>query len=72
MGSTDAELTAAGYPLLPRTLGEALDAFESSQLMYETLGEHIHSFFLRKKRDEWNKFNAAVTDWEIDRYLADS
>lgn len=72
LGSSDAELTAAGYPLLPRTLGEALDAFESSQLMYETLGDHIHSFFLRKKRDEWNKFNAAVTDWEIDRYLADS
>ena len=72
LASTDEELAAAGYPRLPRTLGEALDAFESSQLMYETLGDHIHSFFLRKKRDEWNKFNAAVTDWEIDRYLADS
>ena len=61
-----------GYTRLPRSLGEALDRFEESELMRETLGEHIHSFFLRKKRSEWEKFNAAVTDWEVKRYLANS
>ena len=67
-----AELERMGYTRLPRSLGEALDRFEESELMRETLGEHIHSFFLRKKRSEWEKFNAAVTDWEVKRYLANS
>ena len=69
---SDRQLSQAGYTSLPRTLGEALDAFESSQLMYEALGDHIHSFFLRKKRDEWAKYSAAVTDWEIRHYLGNS
>lgn len=40
--------------------------------MKDALGEHIHAFFLKKKRDEWNRFNATVTEWELDHYLANS
>lgn len=70
MGMSASELESHGYARLPRSLGEALDNFEHSELMRETLGDHIHSFFLRKKRDEWERYNSTVTDWEIERYIA--
>ena len=38
--------------------------------MKDALGEHIHSFFLRRKRDEWAKFSATVTEWELKHYFA--
>ena len=40
--------------------------------MKDALGEHIHTFFLAKKRDEWNKFASTVTEWEVRHYLANS
>lgn len=69
---TDRQMVGAGYTPLPRSLKEALDVFEDSQFMKDALGEHIHSFFLKKKRDEWHKFESTITEWEIKHYLANS
>lgn len=69
---TDRQMLDAGYAPLPRSLKEALDVFEDSQFMKDALGEHIHSFFLKKKRDEWHKFESTITQWEIKHYLANS
>ncbi|RGX81824.1 glutamine synthetase family protein [Collinsella sp. AM09-41] len=69
---TDRQMVDAGYTPLPRSLKEALDVFEDSQFMKDALGEHIHSFFLKKKRDEWHKFESTITEWEIKHYLANS
>ena len=69
---TDSQMVEAGYTPLPRSLKEALDVFEDSQFMKDALGEHIHSFFLKKKRDEWHKFESTITEWEIKHYLANS
>ena len=69
---TDRQMVEAGYTPLPRSLKEALDVFEDSQFMKDALGEHIHSFFLKKKRDEWHKFESTITEWEIKQYLANS
>lgn len=69
---TDRQMVEAGYTPLPRSLKEALDMFEDSQFMKDALGEHIHSFFLKKKRDEWHKFESTITEWEIKHYLANS
>lgn len=69
---TDRQMIEAGYAPLPRSLKEALDVFEDSQFMKDALGEHIHSFFLKKKRDEWHKFESTITEWEIKHYLANS
>lgn len=66
------QMLEAGYTPLPRSLKEALDVFEDSQFMKDALGEHIHSFFLKKKRDEWHKFESTITEWEIKHYLANS
>ncbi|WP_368130776.1 glutamine synthetase family protein, partial [Collinsella aerofaciens] len=69
---TDRQMLEAGYTPLPRSLKEALDVFEDSQFMKDALGEHIHSFFLKKKRAEWHKFESTITEWEIKHYLANS
>lgn len=69
---TDRQMLEAGYTPLPRSLKEALDVFENSQFMKDALGEHIHSFFLKKKRNEWHKFESTITEWEIKHYLANS
>lgn len=69
---TDRQMVEAGYTPLPRSLKEALDVFEDSRFMKDALGEHIHSFFLKKKRGEWHKFESTITEWEIKHYLANS
>lgn len=70
MALSPSELAQRGIKPLPRSLEEALDIFEASDFMRETLGEHIHAFFLRKKRDEWAKFASTITKWELKHYLA--
>lgn len=68
-GLTEAQVHAKGIPTVPTTLGEAIDAFEGSELMREVLGEHIHSFLVEEKRREWDSYRRSVTQWELDRYL---
>ncbi len=63
------ELAAAGIRPLPRTLDEALQAMESSELVLETLGEHVFEWFLRNKRAEWEDYARQVTPFELIRYL---
>jgi glutamine synthetase len=63
------ELDAAGINTLPGTLGEAIDKFEHSQLMKDVLGEHIHEFYVKNKRAEWDAYRLQVTEWELARYL---
>ena len=66
---TDAERHALGMKQLPRSLGEAIAAMEKSELVAETLGEHVFEFFLRNKRAEWEEYQSQVTAFELDRYL---
>ena len=42
---------------------------EESELVAETLGEHVFDFFLRNKRAEWMDYRARVTPYELARYL---
>ena len=67
---TDAELEAAEIKLLPGTLGEAIELFAESALMKEVLGEHIHSFYVANKREEWKEYRLQVSEWELDKYLS--
>ena len=61
---------AEGARLLPANLGEAVDLFEKSELMKQTLGEHIHSYLVETKRAEWIEYLRNVSQWELERYLA--
>ncbi|CAN5761964.1 type I glutamate--ammonia ligase [soil metagenome] len=66
---TDNERRALGYADLPHNLSEAVRVMEDSELVAETLGEHVFDFFLRNKRAEWAEYRAQVTPFELGRYL---
>ena len=51
---------------------QAEESKDLLEAMKDALGEHIHSFFLKKKRAEWERFNSTVTEWELRHYLANS
>ncbi len=54
---------------LPGNLSEALDELEKSDVMRETLGDHIFDHFLVAKREEWDSYIRHVSPWEVERYL---
>lgn len=64
-----ADYTARGLTLLPRTLEDAIDAFEADPFVGEVLGETARQAFIDYKRDEWESYATAVSDWESARYL---
>ncbi len=66
---TDAERLALGYEELPHNLSDALRVMETSELVADTLGEHVFDYFLRNKRQEWIDYRAEVTPFELKRYL---
>jgi glutamine synthetase len=63
------ELAAKGILHLPGTLHEALVLMETSELVADTLGDHVFEWFIRNKRAEWDLYRAHVTQFELDRYL---
>jgi glutamine synthetase len=66
---TPEELASEGIRPLPSSLADALTAMEGSELVAETLGEHVFEWFLRNKRAEWAAYKREVTPFEIARYL---
>jgi len=54
---------------LPESLGHALAFMEESELLKETLGDHIYNNFLHVKHNEWVQYRKHVSPWEIERYL---
>ena len=66
---TSEERQAKGIRPLPGSLGEALALAEGSDLLQETLGEHIVNSIIQNKTIEWSDYRATVTDYETSRYL---
>ncbi len=64
------ELAAEGIRALPGSLAEAVDLMEGSELVAETLGEHVFEWFIRNKRAEWAVYKTHVSRFELERYLA--
>jgi glutamine synthetase len=54
---------------LPANLDEAIALMEESELVRETLGEHVFEYVLRNKRAEWQDYRRQVSAYELDRYL---
>jgi glutamine synthetase len=54
---------------LPANLNEAIAVMEKSELVRETLGEHVFEYVLRNKRAEWQDYRRQVSAYELDRYL---
>jgi glutamine synthetase len=66
---TPEELAADGIRALPGSLHEAVGEMERSELVAETLGEHVFEWFSRNKRVEWAAYKSHVSQFELDRYL---
>ncbi len=67
---TPEEREADGITSLPGSLEEAVDAFEESEFIKESLGEHVYTKFIEAKRKEWEGYRTSISQWEIDTYLA--
>ena len=59
----------AGIISLPGSLYEANEVVSKSELVRETLGEHIFQKFIDNKKVEWDRFRTHVSQYEIERYL---
>ncbi len=57
----DDEREAAGIMSLPEDLVEAIHLAEHSEVLREALGDHVHEFLIRNKREEWDAFKAYVS-----------
>jgi glutamine synthetase len=66
---TPEELAAEQIRSLPGSLNEAVADMERSELMAETLGEHVFEWFIRNKRAEWASYKTHISQFELDRYL---
>lgn len=66
---TDSERRSLGIEPLPSSLEQAVSVMERSELVAETLGEHVFDYVLRNKREEWEAYRAQVTPFELKRYL---
>jgi glutamine synthetase len=67
------ELTGRGLKTLPSNLLEATQELEQDGVLREALGrgrnEDYVDYFVRVKREEWNRYHEQVTPWEINEYL---
>lgn len=66
---SDGELRERGVAVLPRTLLEAVDAFEQSGLAKVVCGDDLHQSYTDLKQREWWDYHNTVSRWEIDRYI---
>jgi glutamine synthetase len=65
---SEAERAEKGIGFLPRTLDEAVTAFEDDPFVEEVLGKGLRDEFIRYKREEWNEYHRSVSEWEIEKY----
>ncbi len=65
---SDAELAARGVQPLPKTLAEAVQAFEDDPFTGRILGEELKREFITYKRAEWEEYHQTVSQWEIEKY----
>jgi glutamine synthetase len=66
---TGDQLRELGVGTLPRTLLEAVEAFDRDPLADEVMGAELKAAYVDLKQREWWEYHDTVSDWEIDRYL---
>ncbi len=66
---TEEERKALGIDSLPGNLGEAIAYAEKSELLKDTLGEHIFNELIKNKKLEWDEYRIQVFPYEIKKYL---
>ena len=54
---------------IPMTFGDALDALEADEVVKSALPGEMYTVFRHYKRDEWERYCATVTNWDVEEYL---
>jgi glutamine synthetase len=54
---------------LPGSLNRAIEYAETSEVLRETLGDHIFEQFITSKKVEWDDYRIRIHPFEIERYL---
>jgi len=54
---------------LPMSLGEALDSLDRDEVIKAALPGEMYRVYTHYKRDEWERFLATVTEWDLNTYL---
>ena len=65
---TDVQLAERGVQPLPKTLAEAVDAFEEDPFTERVLGSALKREFITYKRAEWEEYHQTISQWEIEKY----
>jgi len=67
------ELRARGLETLPPNLLEATNELNADEVVRAALGrgrdEDYADYFIRVKREEWDRYHEQVTQWEVAEYL---
>jgi glutamine synthetase len=53
---------------LPMSLGEALERLDADEVVKAGMPDEMYRVFTHYKRDEWEKYNATVTNWDLETY----
>ena len=54
---------------LPMSLGEALDCLAADQVIQSALPGDMYRLYSAYKRDEWERFMATTSNWDLETYL---
>ena len=54
---------------LPMSLGEAVECFKKDEVIRGALPDEMSKVFIHYKEDEWAKFMATVTEWDVETYM---
>lgn len=60
--------TSEATRYLPKTLGDAITAFDQNPVIHEALPGEMASLYRELKADEWARYCSFVTDWEKAMY----
>ncbi|MDH5202550.1 MAG: glutamine synthetase family protein [Nitrospirota bacterium] len=66
---SDEERMKYNIDVLPGSLNRAIEYAENSELLRETLGDHIFEQFITSKKVEWDDYRIRIHPYEIERYL---
>jgi glutamine synthetase len=66
---SDKELVEKAIKQLPKTLLEAITAFEQDDLSTRVMGAELRDSYIDLKQSEWWSYHNSISQWEIDHYL---
>ena len=60
------DYTTDGYT---KVIVEAVEELKKDSFILDVLGEHVSYNYIAAKENEWQKYRAHVSEWEIQEYL---